>query len=417
MTEPGSRAPLRPTSLLAGFYFPAMSFMVAAAAVAVVNWLGGFAWAGWMTLHLALLGGVSQLVLGSAQFFTSAFLATDPPPRGLVFSQVAVWNAGTLMIVVSMPFGNPSLAEAGGVLIVVGLLLFASSLWTMKRRSLQSFSWAVRWYGSSAAFLSMGALAGIGMAGGAVWTGGSLLGAHIALNLTGWFGTAIVGTLHTFFPSLTGTRLGFPRLEGYTFVAWLTGVLALAGGLGSGNATLAVLGWISLGTAAVLLSINMASSLRASSGPLPLAATLVGTGQLFLCAGLAVGLAWSLARGVWAPFAAPGRETLSILIILGWIGMTVAGSLLHLLTILARVRSRFTLPMPVPKPMQENLLVAMAGIGIAGMAVAGTAGAEFPEVLARAVTIAAAILLARRLLALAARAAFSGSFRSGARGS
>lgn len=93
--------------------------------------------------------------------------------------------------------------------------------------------------------------------------------------------------------------------------------------LGSGNATLAVLGWISLGTAAVLLSINMASSLGASSGPLPLAATLVGTGQLFLCAEQrwASPGPWPEASGLHLP--PPGRETLSILIILGWIGMTV----------------------------------------------------------------------------------------------
>lgn len=49
--------------------------------------------------------------------------------------------------------------------------------------------------------------------------------------------------------------------------------------------------------------------------------------------------------------------------------------------------------------------MSAVGIGIAGMAVAGTAGPEFPEVLARAVTIAAAILLARRLLALREQAA------------
>ena len=66
-----------------------MSFMVAAAAVAVVNWLGGFAWAGWMTLHLALLGGVSQLVLGSAQFFTCLLYTSSAGLRAAGFTLLA----------------------------------------------------------------------------------------------------------------------------------------------------------------------------------------------------------------------------------------------------------------------------------------------------------------------------------------
>jgi hypothetical protein len=45
----------------------------------------------------------------------------------------------------------------------------------------------------------------------------------LALNLAGRLGTAIVGTLHTFFPSLTQTRLRLPRLQAPTFVAWLFG--------------------------------------------------------------------------------------------------------------------------------------------------------------------------------------------------
>ena len=36
----------------------------------------------------------------------------------------------------------------------------------------------------------------------------------MALNLAGWFGAAIVGTLHTFYPSLTQTQLRLPTLAG-----------------------------------------------------------------------------------------------------------------------------------------------------------------------------------------------------------
>jgi hypothetical protein len=72
---------------------------------------------------------------------------------------------------------------------------------------------------------------------------GNLLGAHLTLNLAGGLGTAIIGSLHTFFPSLTQTQLRFPRLQRPTYVFWLLGVCELAVGAAfSGRAVLAV-GW------------------------------------------------------------------------------------------------------------------------------------------------------------------------------
>jgi len=68
------------------------------------------------------------------------------------------------------------------------------------------------------------------MARGTPWSHGDLLGAHLAFNLAGWFGTAIIGTLHTSFPSLTETQLRYPRLQRSTYILWLLGVVELAVG-------------------------------------------------------------------------------------------------------------------------------------------------------------------------------------------
>lgn len=100
------------------------------------------------------------------------------------------------------------------------------------------------------------------------WPHGSLLGAHLALNLAGWFGTAIVGTLHTFFPSLTRTQLRYPRLQGPAFVLWLLGDGELAVGTAFGIDLLVGSGWLALTAAAALLGVNLLASLRAASEPL-----------------------------------------------------------------------------------------------------------------------------------------------------
>src|SRR6185503_174310 len=115
-------------------------------------------------------------------------------------------HSGTLLVEIGVPAATDGLVAGGGVLIVAGLVLFAKSMRAMQRRSLQRARWAVRWYQGSAACLVVGVLVGVLLVRSASWSHGSLLGAHLALNIAGWLGTAIVGTLHTFFPSLTATQ-------------------------------------------------------------------------------------------------------------------------------------------------------------------------------------------------------------------
>lgn len=400
------KSSLRPTSLLAGFFTLGLVFLLAGAATAIIGTLTDYVWARWLALHLVLLGGVSQLILGAGQFFAAAFLATDPPPKRLILAQGIVWNIGVLMVATGVPLGYPELAETGGVFIVGGLGLFGAGLLTMKGRSLQQMSWAVRWYLSAAAFLAVGALVGAGLAGGVSWSSGSLLGTHLALNLAGWLGATIIGTLHTFFPSLTGTQLAHPLLERYTFVGWLTGVTALAVGLAFDSAAAVALGWIALLLAAALLGLNLLTCLRNANEVLPFSIRLIGLGQLFLVAGLMFGLISTLDNGTTGAFTEPARTALATLLIGGWIGLTVAGSLLHLLGILTRIRTRFGFKIPAPEPLQDRLLTLLAGLGLAGMTLAGVSGLNGLNTPARTLTIAVLAMIAWRILGMATRAGF-----------
>lgn len=85
----------------------------------------------------------------------------------------------------------------------------------------------------------------------------------------------------------------------------------------------------------------------------------------------------------------------------GWIGLTVLGSLLHLLALLVRVRD-LSRGMPGPRPVRDNALAALAVAGVAVVAAeqltdAGAAGEP-----------ASALLLAA-YLALGARVAWLGA--------
>lgn len=384
------------------FFSAALLFMLAAAATAVADRFSDAWWLHWSALHLVFLGGVSQLVLGAAQFFVCAFLATDPPPRRMIAAQLVAWNTGTVLVAVGVPSATPRLVEAGGALILTGLVLFAVALAGMERRSLQQARWALRWYELSAACLGVGAVLGVLMARGTTWPHGSLLGAHLALNLGGWMGAAIVGTLHTFFPSLTQTRLRHPRLQGPTFWLWLLGIAGLAAGAAYASRWLLAVAWLDLLVAAALLAANLLGSLRASAMTLALPARLLAVAQLFLPAGLVLALVATVRDGVYGPFTGDARPTLAALLLAGWIGMTVTGSLLHLLAVLARVRN-FARPMPVPRPARDRAVALAAGIAVAGLAcsqVAALGGLAGP---ASALLVGVAVVLGVRVLALAAR--------------
>ena len=152
-----------------------------------------------------------------------------------------------------------------------------------------------------------------------------------------------------------------------------------------------------------MLAVNLGASLRAASIPLSLAARLVALAQAFLLAGVILALVTSVAEGADAPFGDPARAPLAILLIAGWIGVTVAGSLLHLLAVLARVR-HFRLAMPEARPARDRLVAALAGVAVASWALSRAPGLDQLEAPAGVVVAGVAALIGGRILVLAFRA-------------
>ncbi len=393
---------LRPTDVVGAFFVCGIAFLLAAAAAGVAQWLDPWPHGRWLALHLAFVGGVSQLVLGASQFFAGAFLATDPPPRWLVRCEVLAWNAGAILLAFAVPERSDTLVLAAVGLLAASLLGWGAAIALMRRRSLRSAPWATRWYVSSAAFLGLGVLAGTLLARGVPWNHGNLLGAHMSLNLAGWFGGAIVGTLHTFYPSLTQTQLRFPRLQGVAFATWTGGVAALAIGYGWRLDGAAVAGWLALCLAGLALLANVAACLRTAKRPLSLAARVVGAAQLFLPVGLLVATGAAIGSGPADALSGSTRTAVGTLLVCGWIGLTVLGSLLHLLAVVVRVRD-FSQNMPAPKPRFDAFVAVLASAGISALALSQQFGLDGWQSPAAAALLAAYAILAARVAALAAR--------------
>lgn len=393
---------LRPTDVIGAFFLAGLAMSFAGALVAAVNAIEPWAWGRWLALHLLFVGGISQFILGASQFFAGAFLATDPPARKLIRFQLIGWNLGVAAVAVGVPIANRAITYVGVGCLVTVLAAYAAGLLGLRKRSLNRAPWATRWYLAAASFLAFGVAAGAMLALSISWPYGNLLGAHMALNLGGWFGASIVGTLHTFFPSLTRSRLRLPRLQGPTFSAWVAGITSLALGYGISLPGVATAGWILLAIAAGLLTSNILGCWLAGSGQLSLAARLVGVAQLFLVLGLLVAATSAVMTGPAEAIAGSTRATVATLLVGGWIGLTVAGSLLHLLSLLLRVRD-LRRAMPVARPRRDAAFVALTALGVSGAALGEYAAVGPLLHLAMAMVVLAYGTLAGRLAVLLGR--------------
>jgi nitrite reductase (NO-forming) len=394
---------LRPTDVVGSFFVCGIAFLLASAVAGLIQTIAPWPWGSWLSLHLAFVGGISQLVLGASQFFVGAFLATDPPPRRLVRGELLLWNLGAIALAISVPTAAGTAIWLAVGCLVVALGLWSASIAVMWRRSLRRSVWAIGWYCSAALFLGFGVIAGSLLAHGMPWGHGDLLGAHMSLNLAGWLGGAIVGTMHTFFPSLTQTQLRHPRLQGLTFTAWTAGVMALAVGYAWGLDALAIVGWLMLCLGAVGLLANVAACLRGARGPLSLAARVVGGAQPFLLAALLVATVSAIGSGPEQALTGASRCAVGTLLVAGWIGLTVLGSLLHLLAVVIRVRGGFAASMPVARPRLDGAIAALAMVSIAALALAEQAGLDGLHDPARMLLLIVYVVLGARVAQLAGR--------------
>jgi len=116
-------APLRragPSDLLASFFAAAICALLLAAGAAIASTVTGLDWLHWTAVHLALLGGVSQFVLGPT-VLQLRVPSHRPTSRRLIGAQLLAWNAGTALVVVGVPTATTPLVNAGGCLLAVGL--------------------------------------------------------------------------------------------------------------------------------------------------------------------------------------------------------------------------------------------------------------------------------------------------------
>ncbi|MGX6510641.1 multicopper oxidase domain-containing protein [Rhodococcus sp. SJ-2] len=166
---------------------------------------------GWLLIHLLGLGAASNAILVWSGHFTDALLRRPAPVthRGETVRLVA-FNAGALAVVTGMVTGRWPAVLLGGTVVAVAAAWHGAILLQRLRRALPSrFAHTIRYYVAAASMLPIGAGFGVAMANSGL-SGDlhdRLVLAHAGINLLGWVGLTVLGTLVTLWPTMLRTRM------------------------------------------------------------------------------------------------------------------------------------------------------------------------------------------------------------------
>ncbi|ABL81610.1 MULTISPECIES: multicopper oxidase domain-containing protein [unclassified Nocardioides] len=165
----------------------------------------------WLLIHLLLLGAVTHSILVWSQHFTDALLHNAPTAAAYRTRSVRLLlsNAGAALVLVAVPTDRWVLATVGASAVALAVGWHSVSLVGQLRHGLGSrFAVTVRYYVASAALLPLGALFGVLMARGLSehWHERIML-AHVMVNVLGWMGLTVLGTVVTLWPTMLRTRI------------------------------------------------------------------------------------------------------------------------------------------------------------------------------------------------------------------
>lgn len=217
--------------------YPAILWLLAAAVVAIAH--QAVPSARWLMVHLVLLGAITHAIMVWSTYFAQALLKTPPTLDDRRTQSRRLWLllVGVLAVLIGVPTALLPLVIAGAAAVVVAVAWHAVQLVRRLRRALPGrFRITIRFYLAACAFLPVGITAGVLLSHGLPGDShGRLLVVHTMVNLLGWVGLTVTGTLLTLWPTILRTRMderaerwatqALPVLVG-ALVATIAGALA-----------------------------------------------------------------------------------------------------------------------------------------------------------------------------------------------
>jgi nitrite reductase (NO-forming) len=227
---------------------PVVLWLLAVVAVALVHPLVPAP--RWLLIHLLLLGAVTHAILVWSRYFADALLHTPARPgdRRVQSARLLLLNAGVVVVLTGVLADAWPVATVGAAAVGTAVVWHGGSLLLQLRRALPSrFGATVRYYVAAAALLPVGLTLGSLLARGlGDPRHDQVMVAHVAVNVLGWMGLTVVGTLLTLWPTMLRTRMvpGAERAAQRALPVLVVAVLVVASGALAGLLPVVVLGLV-----------------------------------------------------------------------------------------------------------------------------------------------------------------------------
>lgn len=165
----------------------------------------------WLILHLLFLGAISHAILVWSQHFSTALLhtpATEKDRRHQSMRLILV-NLGTVVVVIGVLASQWPITSIGATMVGAAVIWHGASLLIKMSKALKSrFAHTIQYYIAAAIFLPLGAILGTLLSHGfADPTHSQVKLSHALLNILGWIGLTVLGTLVTLWPTMLRTKL------------------------------------------------------------------------------------------------------------------------------------------------------------------------------------------------------------------
>lgn len=179
-------------------------------ALVAVSWSHPFLpSARWLLVHLLLLGAVTNAILVWSAHFADALLKHRAPSRRGQTLRLLALNAGVVAVVAGVVTATWTSTLLGAVAVGAAVAAHGIAIALQARRALPSrFGASVRYYVAASASLPVGAALGTVLARHPTeQLHGRLVLAHVVVNVLGWVGLTVLGTLLTLWPTILRTRI------------------------------------------------------------------------------------------------------------------------------------------------------------------------------------------------------------------
>ena len=163
----------------------------------------------WLMLHLLFLGALTHAILVWSRHFAEALLHLPCGNRAAQSRRLLLHNLGAVTVIIGVLTEAWPVTVAGAACVAAAVTWHGADLARGLRTALPGrFSGTVHFYLLAACFLPVGATLGVLLARDPAdpWHT-RLLFAHVFVNLLGWVGLTVVGTLVTLWPTMLRTRI------------------------------------------------------------------------------------------------------------------------------------------------------------------------------------------------------------------